>query len=128
VLVSPSVPIHEGAGELSARVRLPLVPGNYVLKSCVSRGDSLDSVALRGWQDSPSLLQIVGSRDRLRVNLSGQNPLVEVEASWNWTGDRQGQSGEERNVVGANGPAGVPLTEDPHDETDVPGPRRTSGA
>jgi len=82
VIISPPVTLHAGGGAVTARVRLPMLPANYVVKACISHGDTLDTVAYLGWQDTPQLFRIAGDRDRLQVNLSSQSPLIAIESAW----------------------------------------------
>jgi hypothetical protein len=82
VLACPPFTVHPGSAGMTARVRLPLLPGNYIVKAALVDRAAIQPIALLGWQNAAPLFKITGSPDWNRVALAAINPLIAVDAVW----------------------------------------------
>ena len=70
-------------GELSCLIpKLPLAPGTYLLKIAIGELDSLQPLALMGWQDSPLEFKVEVEPNFLNNILYLDNQLMTINVQW----------------------------------------------
>jgi ABC-type polysaccharide/polyol phosphate transport system ATPase subunit len=82
VTLGPTIRLPAGSGELTATLRLPLLPGTYVVRAVIADPASLQPFAMLGWQEAAPLFSITAPPDWRRNVAASLNPLISVEATW----------------------------------------------
>ena len=76
-------PLHRGAGALACTIpRLPLLNGRYAMRAAIVEAETLQALAVHGYEEMPQQFVVETSASPLHNSFSTMNQLVTLDVDW----------------------------------------------